>query len=364
MQEEQSQNKSKPGRRIFPFAILAVVLAAVSLLWFRWGSMQQETAEQIIPPVITGQAKLDTLSRRLRLTGSIESDNQVTVVPKISGIVETLQVDIGDAVESGQLLADIESDSYELQLSQIASSFRAAQSTYERISRLYEAQAASQEQYTNARAQYESLQSQYELAQLQLEYSHISSPVSGTVLDRMINEGAMVGPQVPLFIIGSLDDLVIELEVPEQYYSYFEDPDHFPKVEISRPDYRQTQSGAAAAEAEITAAAPYIKAQTRSFQASIEISSGSALRPGMLCYVDILLDSRDSVWTLPIEAIGNSTRLWYVDDEDRARFIELDEVFKNDAAFQVPEEYKDLSFILEGQHFLSEGQLVRISGSR
>jgi HlyD family secretion protein len=120
-----------------------------------------------------------SLSSDLQLIGTVDA-NEVVVSSRIPGRIQALNVDEGDSVQSGQLIATIESDD-------LAAAQKAATATAE--SERYKLQGASDterqtrggmsSQLTNAEAQL--LSAQAALVQAQAQYEHQNADTSRTV---------------------------------------------------------------------------------------------------------------------------------------------------------------------------------------
>jgi hypothetical protein len=84
--------------------------------------------------------------------------------------------------------------------------------------------------------------------------------------------------------------------------------------------------------------APYVSPENRSFLVEYGIPGAAArgLRPGMFVKVFFVLESREDVYQLPLRITGSQNRLWYVDGEGGARFIEYTPEFFNDEFFRSP----------------------------
>jgi HlyD family secretion protein len=118
-------------------------------------------------------------SSDLQLIGTVDA-NEVVVSSRIPGRIQALNVDEGDSVQSGQLIATIESDD-------LAAAQKAATATAE--SERYKLQGASDterqtrggmsSQLTNAQAQL--LSAQAALVQAQAQYEHQDADTSRTV---------------------------------------------------------------------------------------------------------------------------------------------------------------------------------------
>lgn len=59
-------------------------------------------------------------------------------------------------------------------------------------------------------------QVQKEQAQLSLSKTRLVSPVSGTVISKLLNEGQLINPGTPVYLIGNLKQLKTVLPVPDQ----------------------------------------------------------------------------------------------------------------------------------------------------
>ena len=81
----------------------------------------------------------------------------------------------------------------------------------------------------------------------------------------------------------------------------------------------------------------------------------------MFIYITFTLDEKNDIYYLPFSVIASRDELWFVEEgSDTAGVIEFKPVFSNNDYFQVPEIYKAYDFIIEGQHFIREGQKVRV----
>jgi hypothetical protein len=82
----------------------------------------------------------------------------------------------------------------------------------------------------------------------------------------------------------------------------------------------------------------------------------------MTATVTFRLDERKDALSLPYAALGYERELWYVED-GAARRIGAPELFSDGDYFEVPESFAGKDYIVEGQHFLSEGQAVKSIGA-
>jgi len=346
MKKEKKQN----------FKIIGIffLLALTFFVYTQSQVREQEEEMEVLLPVMVMKPLFGNLEKRYSVNGYLESDDIVTVLPKVSGTLEELKPQVGDFVSKDSPIARVDDKQMTLTLSQAETAYNSSKDTYERQKLLFENNATSKQNYEQSKAAYDANKSQYELARLQLSYSQIKAPISGTVLQIQANEGAFVSPGVPILVLGTLDNLVMKVNIPEKFYEYF-----FLEVmggELTRPDYPYKKYNAG-----IRYISPVIDPKTMTFQVVCYFTeSVELLRPGMFMKATFILDSVEDIYFLPVESVQNS-KAWYIDLEtNQAYKIDIPNAFENDEYIEIPEELKDYTFIKEGFYFLKEGQKVNI----
>lgn len=344
--------KGRVGKSLTIFILIAV---AAYLLYAGSRSPLPRASAKAAPVTVTF-AERGNLQRSIKIGGHLESESIVTVLPRVSGLLKDLDVTVGDEIGKGDLLARIDTESLNLQLQQAESAYKSSKSSFERVRNLYEANAASKQSYEEARTQYEAYKSQYDLARLQVNYASVTAPVDGVVLKTHASPGSLVAPEVPLVTIGDLDNILIRCKIPEKYYEEFLQRSEDFRIWLTRPESGTRR------EASIKSISPYISAESKNFEltARLEGRRGN-LRPGMFVYTTFVLEEREDIHYLPYSIMASGDSVWYLDPEkNRARKWVPDPAFTTDDYFSIPEEYGKRPFITQGQHFLTDGQRVRI----
>jgi membrane fusion protein (multidrug efflux system) len=339
---------------------ILIILAAVA--FFVWFVVKRPTpppqTEQILP-VRTVRATVGDLDRTMTLDSVVGSDSVVTVFPKVSGNLISLDADVGTDLKPGEVIGKIDPALYRIALNQAKAVYDGAGSVYERQKRLYSSGATSQRNFDRAQAQYENAKSQYELAKLRLTYTTITSPVVGAVVERHVSNGALVSPSVPIVTISNTRALVVRTGVPGSYARTFETRRETMAITASIP-----AMGDRVYHLRIRSISPFIDVRSKTFLVECEIDGDtSGILPGMFAQVTFVLDRRRGVAYLPYAALVGSDTLWYIDAKGRARDITFTPAYHNDTFFELPDRYKDYTFILAGQHFLSAGTPVRSTNS-
>lgn len=158
-------------------------------------------------------------------------------VGDLVGIIDTTQL----ALQQQQILAQrAATRSRVTEVAQQLDALRVqrdiAQRNYERVKRLFADQAATAQQLDQAEQQYKVLDEQIQGAEAQqrsvgedvastdaqlaqirqrVEKSHVSSPVTGTVLASYAKRGELVQPGEPLFKVANLDSMTLRAYITE-----------------------------------------------------------------------------------------------------------------------------------------------------
>ena len=340
-------------------SLVAVALVAAALLvWLFFKQPSSPPSAEQVLPVETVRPAVGTLDRTVMLDSHVASDSVVTVLPKVAGTLISLPVDVGSLLRSGDMIAQIDPSPYQIAVNQAKAIYDGATSTYERQRQLYATSATSRQSYDQARTQYENAKSQYDLAQLNLGYTRITSPVEGTVIQRHASEGTLVSPSVPIVTISNTRALVIRTDVPESYARAFDAGREALGIIAQIP-----AMGSSDYRLRIRTIAPAINVRTKTFSVECEIEGDTTgILPGMFAQVTFVLERHAGVAYLPFSALVGSTTLWYVDSGGRAQYLSFTPGYHNDAYFELPAQYRDYTFILAGQHFLSAGSAVKAIG--
>ena len=175
----------------------------------------------------------------------------------------------------------------------------------------------------------------------------ISAPVSGRVLDKMVNEGAYVSAGQPLFSVLALDKLWLELEAFEHQLGAIRPGQKISVELLALPG--------ATFDAEVLLLEPQVDSNQRTVtvRAVLDNPDGQLL-PGMLARAR-LLDTQDNVLLIPASAVLHTGKrsLVYVQQPGQSATYSGREVV-------LGRRFADQYQVLEG---LTEGELVVSKGA-
>jgi HlyD family secretion protein len=201
----------KISRQKSALALLLIALAAGGTYWYRQSSEQSLEQRYKVQTIERGD-----LTQTVSANGTLNPVVLVNVGTQVSGTVTRLYVDFNDQVEKGQALLELDDRLLAAQARQSAANVvnvRAAldlaRATEARMKTLFEQEYISRQELEQAiqtrrssEAQLAQATAAAEKDEVNLRYTTIRSPVSGTVIDRVVDLGQTVAAtlQTPTLI--------------------------------------------------------------------------------------------------------------------------------------------------------------------
>ena len=85
-------------------------------------------------PIAVARAEVGSIASYYTATGTLEVEKQAEVLARVTGIVQSLEVEEGDEVDKGSRLLQIENDEYQYQLTKSTATAENLRTQYDRIS--------------------------------------------------------------------------------------------------------------------------------------------------------------------------------------------------------------------------------------
>lgn len=235
---------------------------------------------------------------------------QRLVAAPLPGLVESLQVAVGDPVRAGQTLAVLRSaQASELQrdVAQATSQVDLARRSLERDEQLFAEGLIAQSRLDAARAQARQAQAQQIERRRALEQAGVSAgsgqivlraPIAGVVLEQHAVLGQRVEQAAPLYRIATLDRLWVEMQAPATDAAALA-PGRAVRVEASPAAGRDARE----IEGRVIALGQSVDAATQTVLVRAEVrASNGILRPGQTVVATVEMPSADTV-RLPATAV-------------------------------------------------------------
>ncbi|UCD84265.1 MAG: efflux RND transporter periplasmic adaptor subunit [Deltaproteobacteria bacterium] len=175
-------------------------------------------------------------------SGTIEV-TEIDVSSKLIGKVDEIKVEEGDQVKKGEVLLNLDHRELLIQKKQALAVLGAARhlsaqveavlnnltTSSRRAEKLYRGGSLSQQKYEEITTRLEATNQQYEAAknqlaqaeaalefvEIQIDNARLEAPIDGVVLQRNIDVGELAFIGMPLVTLGNLDDVWLEIYIPE-----------------------------------------------------------------------------------------------------------------------------------------------------
>jgi len=145
------------------------------------------------------------------LPAKVVPKRQSTLGFEVPGKVKIINVDIGDRVTQGDLLAELEDSEALARLNEAKANLSMAKNTVERSKTLDQANYVSEQRLENEEFGLAIASAQYDRALTKFRQTKILAPYDGIIQSRLLDEGSIVNPSVPVLEI--LDSKTVEARV-------------------------------------------------------------------------------------------------------------------------------------------------------
>lgn len=145
-----------------------------------------------------------TAAPKIKASGTIASDREVTLSFKIGGVVQYLRYDEGDDIPKGAVLARLDLSEINAQVNSAKNAYDKSVRDLERATGLYRDTVGTLEQKQNAETAKEIAASNLQVANFNRRYSQVVTPVRGKVLKRYVERGELVSPGQPIYKVAGI----------------------------------------------------------------------------------------------------------------------------------------------------------------
>lgn len=233
-------------------------------------------------------------------TGSLLPNEEINIIPEISGRVTAINFKEGTNVNQGQLLVQLYDEEIKAQLRKLKAQRELQIKTQERQQSLVDIGGISKQDFETTQTQVQSIEADIALAEAQLRATRIIAPFSGTIGIRNISLGAVVTPNTVITSLQQTSHLKMDFTIPDQYRSAIQPGK---EVMFSVNGVRDTLSGT------IMAVDPGADAVTRAIRVRATIpNTGNKLIAGSFARIIIPLESDSSAILIPSQSVIPTTK--------------------------------------------------------
>jgi membrane fusion protein, multidrug efflux system len=324
---------------IIPTVFLIAVLAGGGAFAFLHGSASKNTAAPPASPpvpVVAGVVAQHDVPIYLTGVGTVIAYNTVVMRSQIQGQIVSINFTEGQAVHTGDLLAQIDPRPYQAQIDQMTATrdrdqaqLVNAQANLDRYTPLESKGYATPQLVDTQKAQVAQLQNAVkadealiEAAKVQLSFTRLTSPIDGVVGIRQIDIGNIISPSNTngLVVVTQLDPISLIFTLPETDLPQIQQQQQKTKMSLAVLAYSQDNT-IKLEEGALGLVNNEILQTTGSIQLKANFpNKAHRLWPGELVNARLLLDTRHDGLTVPASVVqqGPKGAYAYVIDPNKA----------------------------------------------
>jgi RND family efflux transporter MFP subunit len=298
-------------------------------------------------PVAAVRTERHDLARHIELAAEFRPYREVDIHAKVAGYLKSINVDVGDHVKQGQVIAALEVPEYAEELAQSAAAEKRseldvvrAESEVKRAESAYEVRKLSydrllsvskarpnliaQQEVDTAAGYYREAEAQLATARATLAairqqvrvstaatsrvhtmmgYLRITAPFSGMITKRYADAGAMIQAgtasqtqAMPVVRVSEIDRLRLVLPVPESMVA---------RVRAGGPVEVRVDSLQRVFHGRVSRVSGRLESATRTMETEVDIPNpDGVLLPGMYGYASLTLDSKAAALAVPVQAVA------------------------------------------------------------
>ena len=300
------------------------------------------------PVVSVAAAVLQQVSQDAVYSASVQANVVNNIAPQAGGRIQKLNVEVGDFVSAGQVLAEMD----RIQLDQAALRLKNDETELARVRQLFEEGGVSQSDFESLELAFKVSKSSYENL---LENTVLRAPVSGVVSARNYDRGDLYAMAQPIYTVQQITPVKLLVPISEADYTRVKRGDKVSLTADALPG--RTYTGT------IVRLYPTMDPATHTFNAEVRVANEKReLRPGMYARVTVDFGARERI-VVPDAAVirqqGSGQRSVFVLNADNTVSIKVVETGRHFGS-----QYEILSGLEAGEQVLTGGFANLRSGDK
>ncbi len=279
---------------------VAIVWAHTLRIVSQRNLLQQTSAHG--PRVLVMRVQAPVYDRRIPIPASIHGYIETPIYAKTAGYLKTINVDKGDHVHRGEVLAVLESPELDKQVADAKANYWLQQVTDVRNQKLVAEEVIPQQTADDSHAALLQAQAAYEQLVALQSYEVIRAETDGIITARYVDPGALIpqvtspGGSTPIVELATLHPLRVYADVPQDIAAFVRDGDPATVTVTQYPGRKF--------EGTVTRHPDALAPDTRTMRVEVDLpNQDSALYPGMYATVVLNVSSADDAPRVPDDAL-------------------------------------------------------------
>lgn len=336
-------NDAIPIKKTNKLGVWASLVLVLGLTACTDDASQQQRFERPPATVAVTEARLRPLTEALEAIGTARANESVTVTAKVTDTVSKVRFSDGDIVEKGEVLVELTSEEEAALLAEAEANVKDAQNQYDRLADLLQQQSIPISQVDEARARLQAAEARQNSIEARLQDRLVKTPFGGLLGFRNVSEGTLLTATTPITTLDDISIIKVDFSIPET---------HLGRLQVGQEVIALSDAYVGREfPALVRTIGSRIDPTTRAAIVRAHIDNvDSALRPGMLLRVRVVLSRKDAIMVPETALQQRGDRVFvFLVEEGFAKIQEINIGIRQDGWAQV---LKGLSV---GDPVISEG---------
>jgi len=277
------------------------------------GNPQNDTTRPATP-VSVQQVQPTSFHGYIEVQSQITSDENIKATPQMAGVVRSVNVQPGQRVGKGQVLATLDAAALDQQIAAQEAQLSLARTLYQKQQALWKEQIGTEVQLLQAKAGYESASKQHAALVAQRNMYRIVAPISGVVDQVNVKVGDMASPGMTGIQVVNNSKLKAEASLGENYLGKVQPGD---PVTLFFPELRDSL------KTKLSYVAQAIDPISRSFNVQVRLANTSKLHPNMSARMRINNYTSANAIVVPVSVVQHTPDgdMVYIVENGRAKAV-------------------------------------------
>lgn len=282
------------GRLTIPISVICLATLGFVAFWF-WPVTVSISQPQ------RGQA-----IKAIYATGIVEPSVSLAIAPNIGGHLIEVNVDEGQTVVKGQILARLKDQDLRSNVAELQARLGFARSYYQRLETLNQNSLVAKLDVDRAKADLQAAEAAVKRADAQRDYMTLLAPADGLIIRRDAEIGQFINIGQPIFQLSCCAPLRISAQVDEEDIA---------KVTVGQSVVLHTDDlPGEILHARVSEITPKGDPVSRSYRVRMQLEQPGNLKIGMSVDTNLLVEQHENALLIPSIAIDKDSSVWLIEN--------------------------------------------------
>jgi RND family efflux transporter MFP subunit len=194
--------------------IKEITIVCLGILGMLTACKQDNVTKKSIQTVKVECVKVFGEAETTSFPGKTKAASEINLSFRIAGAISKINVKEGQFVRKGEILAEMDSRDYEIQLSATEAEYKQIKAEAERVIKLHEMQSVADNDYDKAVSGLQQITAKYNAHKNELADTKLIAPFDGYIQKRYFDKSEVVGAGTPVFLMISTELPEVEINIP------------------------------------------------------------------------------------------------------------------------------------------------------